>query len=162
VANLPYNIGTELLVRWIDDIKSIVSITVMLQKEVVDRMTAQASTKDYGRLAIILQSCFKVDEVFQIAPEAFIPPPKVWSSVAHLKPHKELPDPIVLKTLGQITNLAFSQRRKMLRASLGKALPLALWQNLCDTLNIDETRRPEELDIQTFLAMARICSKQQI
>ena len=70
VANLPYNIGTELLIRWIGDIENIISITVMLQREVVDRMTALPGTKDYGRLAIVLQSCFDVQELFQISPEA--------------------------------------------------------------------------------------------
>lgn len=162
VANLPYNIGTELLVRWVNDIKHIASITVMLQKEVVDRMIAKPGTKDYGRLAIVLQSCFDVQEVFQISPEAFIPPPRVWSSVAYLKPHKEQPEPIVLATLAKLTNMAFSQRRKMLRVSLGKMLPLTLWQNICATLEINETRRPEELDTHTFLAMAQICSKEKI
>ncbi len=162
VANLPYNVGTELLVRWIKDIGHIASITVMLQKEVVDRMIAKAGTKDYGRLSIIMQSCFDVQEVFQISPEAFIPPPKVWSSVAYLKPHAKQPEPIVLRALERLTNIAFSQRRKMLRASLGKILPLTLWQNLCATLEIDETKRPEEIDTATFLGMAQICSKEKI
>ncbi|MCE2716319.1 MAG: 16S rRNA (adenine(1518)-N(6)/adenine(1519)-N(6))-dimethyltransferase RsmA [Pseudomonadota bacterium] len=157
VANLPYNIGTELLVRWLDDIKNIGSITVMLQKEVVDRVKAGIGTKDYGRLSIIMQSCFEVHEMFQIPPEAFIPPPKVWSSVMYLKPKKELPEPKVLKTLEKLTATAFSQRRKMLRVTLGKALPLTLWQNLCTTLDIQETMRPEEIDAQTFLAMAKAC-----
>lgn len=162
VANLPYNIGTELLIRWINDIDHITSITVMLQREMVDRMTAQVDTKEYGRLAILLQSCFEVQEVFQIAPEAFIPPPKVWSSVAFLKPLKQIPEMGVLKTLGKITNMAFSHRRKMLRASLGKSLPVPLWRSLCDTLDIDETKRPEQLDTHTFLAMAQLCNKEAI
>lgn len=162
VANLPYNIGTELLIRWINDIEQIFSITVMLQSEMVDRMCAQVGTKEYGRLAILMQSCFEVQEIFQIAPSSFIPPPKVWSSVAYLKPFKKIPEPSVLKTLAKLTNMAFGHRRKMLRASLGKSLPLPLWQKLCDTLNIDETKRPEELDNSTFLAMAQICSKEPI
>lgn len=162
VANLPYNVGTELLVCWVKDIEHIASITVMLQKEVVDRMIAKPGTKDYGRLAIVLQSCFDVQEVFQISPEAFIPPPKVWSSVAYLKPLAQQPAPNVLATLAKLTNMAFSQRRKMLRVSLGKMLPLTLWQNVCDTLSINETRRPEELDTHTFLAMAQICSNEKI
>lgn len=162
VANLPYNIGTELLIRWINDIEHIASITVMLQREMVDRMTAQVDTKEYGRLAILLQSCFEVQEVFQIPPQAFIPPPKVWSSVAYLRPFKEIPEPGVLKSLGKLTNMAFSHRRKMLRASLGKSLSLPLWRNLCDTLDIDETKRPEQLDTSTFLAMAQICNKELI
>lgn len=158
VANLPYNIGTELLIRWIDDIKAIASITVMLQKEVVDRIKARVGTKDYGRLAIIMQSCFEVQEMFQISPQAFIPPPKVWSSVVFLKPKEKIPSKEVLKKLEKLTAKAFSQRRKMLRATLGKALPLTLWQNLCTTIGIDETMRPEELSAQIFLAMAELCS----
>lgn len=162
VANLPYNIGTELLVRWIRDIRNISSITVMLQKEVVDRIRARLGTKDYGRLAIIMQSCFETQEMFQISPQAFIPPPKVWSSVVYLKPRAEVPEPHVLKTLERLTATAFSQRRKMLRATLGKALPLTLWKNLCVNLDIVETMRPEELSPQTFLKMAQTCSTENI
>lgn len=162
VANLPYNVGTELIIRMLADISNIASITVMLQKEVVDRMKATIGIKDYGRLAILMQSCFEVQELFQISPQAFIPPPKVWSSVVYLKPHQQIPEQGVLKALEKLTFLAFSYRRKMLRASLGKALPLTLWQKLCDTLNIDETKRPEQLDVYTFLAMARLCTTEKI
>ncbi len=158
VANLPYNIGTELLINWISDIANISSITVMLQKEVVDRIRAKVGGGDYGRLAIILQACFEVQELFRISPQAFIPQPKIVSSVVYLKPRLEVPSPHVLKTLEKITAMAFCYRRKMLRSSLGKALPLTLWQEICDTLNLDETKRPEQLDVQTFIAMAKLCN----
>lgn len=156
VANLPYNIGTELLINWIADIQSIASITVMLQKEVVDRMRAKVGSNDYGRLSIILQACFEVYEMFRIPPQCFIPPPKVFSSVAYLKPKQNIPEHNVLKALEKLTAVAFGQRRKMLRSSLGKALPI--WKEICDTLNIDETKRPEQIDGQTFIAMADLCT----
>ena len=158
VANLPYNIGTELLIRWIADINNIASITVMLQKEVVDRMRAKVGGSDYGRLAIILQSCFEVQELFRISPQAFIPPPKVFSSVAYLKPKQNIPSSDVLKTLEKLTAMAFCYRRKMLRSSIGKSLPAIVWQEVCDTLKIDETKRPEQIDVQTFIAMANLCN----
>ena len=158
VANLPYNIGTELLINWIADIANIASITVMLQKEVVDRMRAKVGGGDYGRLAIILQSCFEVQKLFRIPPQAFIPPPKIFSSVAYLKPKQNVPSPEVLKTLEKLTAMAFCYRRKMLRSSLGKSLPAIVWKEVCDTLKIDETKRPEQIDVQTFIAMAKLCN----
>lgn len=156
VANLPYNIGTELLINWISDIASIASITVMLQKEVVDRIRAKVGRDDYGRLAIILQSCFEVYEMFRIPPQAFIPPPKIFSSVVYLKPKQNIPELSVLKTLEKLTAIAFGQRRKMLRSSLGKVLPM--WREICDNINVDEQKRPEQIDVQTFIAMANLCS----
>ena len=158
VANLPYNIGTELLINWIDDIANIASITVMLQKEVVDRMRAKVGGGDYGRLAIILQSCFEVQELFRISPQAFIPQPKVFSSVVYLKPKQNIPSTDVIKTLEKLTALAFCYRRKMLRSSLGKSLPSVVWQEICDMLKLDETKRPEQIDVQTFIAMANLCN----
>ncbi len=160
VANLPYNIGTELLINWIDDIAHIASITVMLQKEVVDRMRAKVGGGDYGRLAIILQACFEVQELFRISPQAFIPQPKVASSVVFLKPKLVIPPADVLKTLEKLTAMAFCYRRKMLRSSLGKALPPILWQGLIGTLKLDATKRPEQLDVLTFIAMAEFCNQQ--
>lgn len=156
IANLPYNIGTELLVNWTDDLKHLASITVMLQKEVVDRIRAKVNTSDYGRLSILLQNCFKVQELFRVPPGAFVPPPKVLSSIVYLEPLKILPNPEILKTLGQITQIAFSQRRKMLRSSLGKQIPLNIWQEICVKLNIDDSKRPETITPQTFYQMAEL------
>lgn len=157
IANLPYNIGTELLIQWIQEIENIESITVMLQKEVVDRIRAKPDKKDYGRLSVIMQSCFKVQELFRIPKGAFIPPPKVLSSVVYLKPLKEIQPLKTLDTLGIITQLAFSKRRKMLRSSLGKSLPEKLWTELCDKLKIDEALRPEVIKPEIFLEMAKLC-----
>lgn len=157
IANLPYNIGTELLVNWTQDLKHIVSITVMLQKEVVDRIRAKVNSSDYGRLSILMQNCFKVQELFRVPPGAFVPPPKVVSSIVYLEPLKELPNFNTLQTLGKITHIAFSQRRKMLRSSLGKQIPLTMWEQICDKLLIDDSKRPETIAPQTFYQMAELC-----
>lgn len=162
IANLPYNIGTELLVNWAEDLNHLASITVMLQKEVVDRIRARVNTGDYGRLSILLQNCFKVQELFRVPAGAFVPPPKVLSSIVYLEPLKNLPNPEILKTLGKITQIAFSQRRKMLRSSLGKQIPLDLWQQICAQLNIDDAHRPETITPEIFYQMAELCQTFQI
>lgn len=162
IANLPYNIGTELLVNWTEDLNYLASITVMLQKEVVDRIRAKVNTEDYGRLSILLQNCFKVQELFRVPPGAFVPPPKVLSSIVYLEPLKTLPNPEILKTLGKITQIAFSQRRKMLRSSLGKQISLDLWQQICAQLSIDDAQRPETITPETFYQMAELCQTFQI
>lgn len=160
VANLPYNIGTELLINWCYEIDNIESITVMLQKEVVDRIKAKYGTKDYGRLSVIMQSCFSTQELFKIPPSAFIPPPKVLSSVIFLKPLINLPNKELLNTISKITHMAFSKRRKMIKSSLGKDLPANLWQSICEKTKIDETIRPEQIKPEIFFEMADICKNQ--
>lgn len=157
IANLPYNIGTELLVNWTEDLKHLASITVMLQKEVVDRIRAKVNSSDYGRLSILMQNCFKVQEMFRVPPGAFVPPPKVLSSIVYLEPLKELPNLGTLQTLGKITHIAFSQRRKMLRSSLGKQIPLTMWEQICAKLAIDDSKRPETITPQVFYQMAELC-----
>ena len=124
VANLPYNIGTELLVRWIQGLNRythLKSITVMLQKEVVDRIVAGVNTSEYGRLSILCQYACDVRKNFLVKPECFTPPPKVTSAVVTLIPKRNNYEKITI--LENLTRIAFGQRRKMLRNTLGRKYP---------------------------------------
>ncbi|NDE19683.1 MAG: ribosomal RNA small subunit methyltransferase A, partial [Alphaproteobacteria bacterium] len=121
ISNLPYNIGSVLLTSWLLQSEKINSMTLMLQKEVVDRIIAKPSIKSYGRLSVICQIVCKITKCFDVSPKAFYPEPKIWSSVVRLEPKKNAPSLQLLTTIEQITNLAFSGRRKMIKSSL-KAL----------------------------------------
>lgn len=152
VANLPYNIATALLIHWFKDLTNILSITIMLQKEVALRLIATPRTADYGRLSILTQWLCTLKKTLDIAPGAFFPPPKVTSSLVHLIPRSISEGEHALKpTLEQVTRVAFSQRRKMLRSALK---PLFTTDQLI-ALDINPEKRPEELTIEVFLRLAR-------
>jgi 16S rRNA (adenine1518-N6/adenine1519-N6)-dimethyltransferase len=151
VANLPYNVGTPLLLGWLRQIDSYKSLTLMFQAEVVDRLVAQPGSKAYGRLSVITQHCCDVKRVLAVPARAFTPPPKVDSAVVHLTPRKKRPA-IRFEALEAITAAAFGQRRKMLRSSL-KALG---GEDLLAQAGIDPTRRAEELSVAEFEALARL------
>jgi 16S rRNA (adenine1518-N6/adenine1519-N6)-dimethyltransferase len=152
VANLPYNIGTPLLIGWLRRAECFESLTLMFQKEVVDRLAAAPGSPDYGRLAVITQWRCEVRPLFNISPAAFTPPPRVMSTVVGLIPRPQPLAPARMQTLERVTAAAFGQRRKMLRSSL-KSLgePLALLA----AAGIDPTRRAEEIDVAGFCALAR-------
>jgi len=152
VANLPYNIGSELLLRWLHQIDAFESMTLMFQSEVVDRLIAAPNSKTYGRLSVITQFCCDATRVLDIPARAFTPPPKVDSSVVHLTPRKNRPTDITLGTLEKITAAAFGQRRKMLRSSLK---PLG-GEALLRQVGIDPELRAENLSIADFEKLARI------
>ncbi len=152
VANLPYNIGTELLVRWLTPERwppFFQSLTLMFQREVAERITAQPDTAAYGRLSVLAGWRTDARIAFDVSPQAFWPPPKVTSSVVNLVPRVQ-PLPASAQALGRVTQAAFGQRRKMLRQSLkgigGEAL-------LART-GIDGTRRAETLGVEEFAALA--------
>ncbi|MDP5306879.1 16S rRNA (adenine(1518)-N(6)/adenine(1519)-N(6))-dimethyltransferase RsmA [Paracoccus spongiarum] len=155
-ANLPYNIGTELLVRWLTPPAwppFWQSLTLMFQKEVAERIIARPGGKAYGRLALLVQWRCDARIVMTLPPEAFVPPPKVHSSVVHLTalPAPRFPaDPTILS---QVTAAAFNQRRKMLRASLRGLHPQI--ETLLDGCGIAPTARAEEIDLERFCALAR-------
>lgn len=152
VANLPYNIGTELLVRWLTVTRwppFYDSLTLMFQKEVAQRIVARPGTEAYGRLGILAGWRTDARIAFDIPPQAFTPAPKVTSSVVHLVP-REAPAAADVRKLGRITEAAFGQRRKMLRQSL-KALG---GEALLEAVGIDATRRAETLDIAEFVRLA--------
>lgn len=156
VANLPYNVGTELLVRWLTPPEwppFWTSLTLMFQREVAERITARPGSKAYGRLALLVAWRAQARIVLSLPPEAFTPAPKVASAVVHLTalPQPRYPaDPQVLE---RVVAAAFNQRRKMLRASL-RGLDPGIETRLT-RLDIPPTARAEEIDLERFCALAR-------
>lgn len=148
VANLPYNVATPLLLGWIKNIEDYTSLTLMFQKEVAHRITAQPKTKAYGRLSVMAQWLCHTHIVFDLPPEAFTPPPKVSSSVVHLSARKRT-DNIDFDVMEKIVALAFNQRRKMLRQSM-KSLNID-W----DSIGIVPTKRAEELTVAEYCTIAQ-------
>lgn len=154
VANLPYNIGTELLVRWltVDAWPPFYqSLTLMFQREVAERIVAGPGDDAYGRLGVLAGWRTQARIVFDVPRQAFTPPPKVTSSVVHLIPRAE-PLPVDRTALGRVTQAAFGQRRKMLRQSL-KSLG---GEDLLARAGIDPTRRPETLTVAEFVRLANV------
>lgn len=152
VANLPYNIGTELLVRWLivpDWPPFWASMTLMFQREVAERIVARPGSRAYGRLSVLAGWRTAATIAFDVPPQAFWPPPKVTSSVVHFVPRHDPLETDVAK-LGRITEAAFGQRRKMLRQSLKRLGGEAL----LSSAGIDGTRRAETLSIDEFVRLA--------
>ena len=157
VANLPYNVGTALLVRWLGgDIWPPwwQSLTLMFQQEVAERIVARSGSSAYGRLAVLAQWRSEARLAMKVHRSAFVPPPKVMSAVVHIVP-KPAPEGVRAATLETLTAAAFGQRRKMLRSSL-RSLPGAL--EALDALGIDPERRAETLGVEEFVAIARLLS----
>ncbi|UFN48139.1 16S rRNA (adenine(1518)-N(6)/adenine(1519)-N(6))-dimethyltransferase RsmA [Roseomonas sp. OT10] len=152
VANLPYNVGTPLLVGWLRQAGAWESLTLMFQQEVAARITAAPDSEDYGRLAVLAQWRCMARMVMRLPPGAFSPPPKVWSAVVHLVPHAEQPAPELAAAMERLTAAAFGQRRKMLRGSLK---PLGQPEALLEAAGIEPTRRAETLDVAEFERLAR-------
>ncbi|QLC24118.1 16S rRNA (adenine(1518)-N(6)/adenine(1519)-N(6))-dimethyltransferase RsmA [Parasphingopyxis algicola] len=154
VANLPYNIGTALLVRWLTVAEWPPwwrSLTLMFQEEVARRIVAGPGDAAYGRLSILAQWRSAASIALKVHRSAFVPPPKVMSAVVHIVP-ETAPEGVRVETIGAVTQAAFGQRRKMLRQSL-KNVPHA-HQSL-EELGIDETRRAETLEVGDYVALAR-------
>ena len=156
VANLPYNIATALLLRWLPDITRYESLTLMFQKEVAARLMARPRSKDYGRLSVLVQWLAEVTALFDVKPSAFVPPPKVTSTVVRIVPRVAPLAPCVRADLERVTAAAFGQRRKMLRQSL-KPLGVPADQ-LLRMVGIAPERRAEELSVEEFCALARACA----
>lgn len=154
VANLPYNVATPLLIGWLHRLDALAGMTLMFQKEVVDRLVARPRTKDYGRLSVITQWLCHAEPLFDINPRAFTPPPKVVSTVVSLIPRAAPLCEADFATLERVTAAAFGQRRKMLRASL-KGLGSGDGEGLCAVAGVPPTARAEELSVQDFCAIAR-------
>ena len=161
VANLPYNVGTELLVRWLTpqiwppywD-----SLTLMFQKEVAQRIVAKPGSKAYGRLAILAGWRCDVRIVMNLPPEAFTPPPKVHSAVVHLKRLNTPRFEADAKMLSRVVAAAFNQRRKMLRSSLKSISPDI--ETYLKTAGIKPSERAERVSLEEFCALAREVSRQ--
>jgi len=153
VANLPYNIATPLLLGWLRQIDAFASLTLMFQKEVAERLAATPRRHAYGRLTVITQWLCDVRLLFDIAPQAFVPPPKVTSTVVRLVPRDTPLAAAEFAVLERVTQAAFGQRRKMLKGALRRLVadPAALLA----TSGIDPTARAEELSVEQFCALAR-------
>ena len=153
VANLPYNIATALLLRWLDRIGEYESLTLMFQREVALRLVAAPRTATFGRLSVIVQWLCEAKILFDVPPRAFVPPPNVTSSVVSLVPRPTPLAPASKPVLERVTAAAFGQRRKMLRQSL-KSLGMPV-EPLLAAAGITPTARAEELSIEQFCALAR-------
>ncbi|MDU8910500.1 16S rRNA (adenine(1518)-N(6)/adenine(1519)-N(6))-dimethyltransferase RsmA [Aestuariicoccus sp. MJ-SS9] len=154
-ANLPYNVGTELLVRWLtpeDWPPFWTSLTLMFQREVAERIVAQPGSKAYGRLAILAQWRTEARIVLTLPPEAFTPPPKVSSAVVHLRALPEPRFPAPAAVLERVVAMAFNQRRKMLRAALRGLHPEI--EDLLTSVGIAPTERAEQVPLEAFCALA--------
>jgi 16S rRNA (adenine1518-N6/adenine1519-N6)-dimethyltransferase len=149
VGNLPYNISTPILFHLLQYVDVIEDQHFMLQKEVIDRMVARPATSDYGRLSVMLQWRYAMDNVLFVPPESFDPPPRVDSAVVRMVPHAEpaAVDPALLST---IVRVAFSQRRKILRHTLGKWL-----EEKGHAGHFDVQRRAEEVPVAEYVALAQ-------
>jgi 16S rRNA (adenine1518-N6/adenine1519-N6)-dimethyltransferase len=156
VANLPYNVGTALLLKWLggDWPPWWRSLTLMFQKEVAERIVAQPGNDAYGRLSVAAQWRARPRIAMNVNRSAFVPPPKVTSAVVHIMP-AEQPNGVQPAILERLTEAAFGQRRKMLRSSL-KQMPGAL--NAAEMLGIDTQRRAETLSVDEWISLARALS----
>jgi len=149
ISNLPYNIGTELVFRWLEHAELIESMTLMLQKEVVERICAKHSSKAYGKLSVMCQIMADVNKEFDVSPQAFYPPPKVHSCIVTIKPLAKLLDKIVIEKVREITHSAFTARRKMLRSSL-KFVP----ESVFIKLGINIEARAENVSPAEYVRLA--------
>jgi 16S rRNA (adenine1518-N6/adenine1519-N6)-dimethyltransferase len=148
VGNLPYNISTPILFHLLDFVDVIEDQHFMLQKEVIDRMVARPCTSDYGRLSVMLQWRYAMENVLFVPPESFDPPPRVNSAVVRMVP-RETPAPIDVKLLSELVQVAFSQRRKLMRHTLGKWLTEKAFVG-----EFNVQRRAEEVPVAEYLELA--------
>ena len=148
VGNLPYNISTPILFHLLNHAAVIEDQHFMLQKEVIDRMVASPSTSDYGRLSVMLQWRYDMENVLFVPPESFDPPPRVDSAVVRMIPRAD-PAPVDFQLLEKMVQVAFSQRRKLLRHTLGAWLTERNFAG-----NFDVQRRAEEVPVQAYIDLA--------
>ncbi|BFO58068.1 16S rRNA (adenine(1518)-N(6)/adenine(1519)-N(6))-dimethyltransferase RsmA [Acidovorax sacchari] len=152
VGNLPYNISTPILFHLLEHVGVVEDQHFMLQKEVIDRMVAQPATSDYGRLSVMLQWRYAMEDVLFVPPESFDPPPRVDSAVVRMVPHAA-PAPVAPRLLEELVQVAFSQRRKLLRHTLGRWLEARQFTGTFDT-----QRRAEEVPVADYVALAQACA----
>ena len=149
VGNLPYNISTPILFHLLDVADVVHDQHFMLQKEVIDRMVAKPSTSDYSRLSVMLQWRYAMENVLFVPPQSFDPPPRVDSAIVRMLPHAS-PESLDVKLFSELVRVAFSQRRKLLRHSLGKWLEA---RNFSGVFNLQ--RRAEEVPVSEYIALAK-------
>lgn len=154
VGNLPYNISTPILFHLLDAADVIEDQHFMLQKEVIDRMVARPATRDYGRLSVMLQWRYAMDNVLFVPPRSFDPPPRVDSAVVRMVPHAA-PEKVDVRLFSEVVRVAFSQRRKLLRHSLGKWL-----EQRQHRPPFDVQRRAEEVPVAEYVALAQVLGRE--
>ncbi len=161
IANLPYNVGCLLLVNWLKQGYLFDRMILMFQKEVADRICAQPNSKSYGRLTLLSQFTCQVEKIFDVPPHAFVPAPKITSSVVHFIP-KQLSssEQKLIEPLEKVSHITFSKRRKMIRSSL-KSLLNADQMSQLATL-IDLSQRPEQIGLDEFINMTQFCVDQGV
>lgn len=152
VGNLPYNIGTPLLLNLLEAREHVTDIHVMLQKEVVDRLCATVGSRAYGRLSVMMQSCFDMHELFLVPPTAFTPSPKVQSAVVRLTPLATSPDADMVKKLSTATRMAFAKKRKTLRNNMKETLS----EDRLIAAGLNPQARAETLTLDQFLLLAKM------
>ena len=152
VGNLPYNISTPILFHLLEHVAVIEDQHFMLQKEVIDRMVASPATSDYGRLSVMLQWRYAMENVLFVPPESFDPPPRVDSAVVRMVP-RAAPASLSVPVLEELVQVAFSQRRKLLRHTLGRWLEARQFAGSFNT-----QRRAEEVPVAEYVALAQECS----
>ena len=157
IANLPYNIATTLLTRWLTHAHAFESMTLMFQREVAERITARPSDKAYSRLSVLTRWLADSEILFDVPASAFLPMPKVTSSVVQIVPLPAPRFPCNQSALEMVTRIAFGQRRKMLRSSFKNIGG----EHLLDAAKIDPKKRPQEIDIQEFCRLASLYEEQE-
>jgi 16S rRNA (adenine1518-N6/adenine1519-N6)-dimethyltransferase len=152
VGNLPYNISTPILFHLLDAVDVIEDQHFMLQKEVIDRMVAKPSTSDYGRLSVMLQWRYAMESVLFVPPHCFDPPPRVNSAIVRMVPHAA-PAVLDVQLLSEVVQVAFSQRRKLMRHTLGQWLQVRAFKG-----DFNVQRRAEEVPVHEYVALVQALS----
>ena len=152
ISNLPYNISVPLLTMWLKNIQAYRSLTLMFQKEVAERIVSEPNCKTYGRISVLAQLTCRVKVLMNLNPSCFTPAPKIWSTVLLFLPQENTPAPETLRKVEKLTELAFGQRRKMIRQSL-KSVPNL--EKICADLDIKTTARAENLTPYQYLQIAQ-------
>ncbi len=155
VGNLPYNISTPILFHLLEVVDLVQDQHFMLQKEVIDRMVAKPSTSDYGRLSVMLQWRYAMENVLFVPPASFDPPPRVDSAIVRMVPHA-VPEPLDVELLSELVQVAFSQRRKLLRHTLGQWLTARAFAG-----TFDVQRRAQEVSVAEYVALTQQLMAQQ-
>jgi 16S rRNA (adenine1518-N6/adenine1519-N6)-dimethyltransferase len=150
---LPYNIGTPLLLKWLDEIARFDGLCLMFQREVAERLAAPPGASAYGRLSVIVQWLCEVRVLLHLPARAFVPPPRVASTLVHLRPRPRPLAPAAKPALERVLAAAFGQRRKMLRASLKRLTPDP--GGLLTAAGVPPTARAQEIDVAGFCRLAR-------
>lgn len=157
-GNLPYNISTPLLFHLLTFAPMIADMVFMLQKEVADRLAAEADSDDYGRLSVMVQYHCQVDKLFDVPPSAFHPPPKVQSTIIRLTPYRTYPYPVnQYDVFEEVVRLAFGQRRKTLRNSLRELIDATTWEKM----PVQSSLRAENLSVKDFVAITNVLTQKE-